>query len=190
MESIYASEPTPDDKPVMESGMESTVDDKATTPPKYLVDVVAMANGLCDTERTPTGKSRRSQSRTCCRNRQSRQTNRYLAHDDVHCSEHPSLSESNSTVPDELQPCGTVARREPEAKGPDSADPVCNWPFDDIDAAAGGAAPKFTKALFDIYRCREERRFGLSVSSTAILERLAAASQASEISPAAASPQL
>jgi hypothetical protein len=94
MESIHASEPTPNDKPVMESGMESTVDDKPTTPPKHLVDVVAMANGLCDTERTPTGKRRRSQSRTCCRNRQSRQTNRYLAHDDVHCSEHPSLSET------------------------------------------------------------------------------------------------
>jgi hypothetical protein len=110
MESIYASEPTPDDK----SGMESPVDDKPTIPPKHLVNVVAIANGLSDTERTPAGKGRRSRSRTCCRNRQSRQANRYLAHDDVHCSEHPSLSESNSTVPDGLQPCGTVARREPE----------------------------------------------------------------------------
>jgi hypothetical protein len=86
MESIYASEPTADDKPVMESGMESPVDDKPTIPPKHLVNVVAIANGLSDTERTPAGKGRRSQSRTCCRNRQSRQTNRYLAHDDVHCS--------------------------------------------------------------------------------------------------------
>jgi hypothetical protein len=102
MESIYASEPTTDDKPVMESRMESVVDDNAT-PPKHLVNVVAMANGLCETQRTPTGKGRRSQSRTCCRNRQSRQTNRYLAHHDVHCSEHPSLSESNSTVPDGLR---------------------------------------------------------------------------------------
>jgi hypothetical protein len=116
MESIYASEPTADDKPVMESGMESTVDDEPTAPPKHLVNVVAMANGLCDTERTPARKGRRSQSRTCCRNRQSRQTNRYLAHDDVHCSEHPSLSESNSTAPDGLQPCGTVARHELESK--------------------------------------------------------------------------
>jgi hypothetical protein len=145
MESIYASEPTADDKPVMESGMESAVDDNATTP-KHLVNVVAMANGLCDTERTPTGKGRRSQSRTCCRNRQSRQTNRYLTHDDVHCSEHPSLSESNSTVPGGLQPCGTVARREPQAKGPDGAGPLCNRPFDDIDAAACGAAPASSEA--------------------------------------------
>jgi hypothetical protein len=85
MESIYASEPTADGKPATESGM----DDKPTTPPKHLVKVVAMANGLCDTERAPARKGRCSQSRTCCRNRQSRQTNRYLAHDDVHCSEHP-----------------------------------------------------------------------------------------------------
>lgn len=91
MESIYASEPTADAEPMMDSWMESTVDDKPATP-NHLVDVVAMANGLCDTKRTPAGKCRRGQSRTCCRDRQSRQTNRYLAHDDVHCSEHPSLS--------------------------------------------------------------------------------------------------
>jgi hypothetical protein len=46
MESICASEPTADDKP--------------TTPPKHLVNVVAMANGLCDTERAPARKGRRA----------------------------------------------------------------------------------------------------------------------------------
>jgi hypothetical protein len=85
MESIYGSEPRADDESMMESGMESMVDDKATTP-KHLVNVVAMASGLCDTKGTLAGKRRRSQSRTYCRNRQSRQANRYLAHDDVHCA--------------------------------------------------------------------------------------------------------
>jgi hypothetical protein len=105
MESIYASEPTADDESMMESWMESVVDDKPTAP-KHLVNVVAMANGLCDAKRTAAGKRGRSQSGTCCRNCQSRQANRYLVHDDVHCSERPSLSEANSTVPDGLQSRG------------------------------------------------------------------------------------
>jgi hypothetical protein len=45
----------------------------------------------------------------------------------------PGLSESNSTVPDGLQPCGTVARREPESKGPDGAGPLWNWPLDHLE---------------------------------------------------------
>jgi hypothetical protein len=92
MESIYASEPsepTVDDEPTMESA----------SPPKHLVNVVAMANGLYDIERTPAGKGRRCQSRTCCRNRQSRQTNRYLAHDDAHCSDHPAFENQTRQFP-------------------------------------------------------------------------------------------
>ena len=61
MEPIYRSEPTADDEPAMESWMESMVDDKPTTP-KHLVNIVAMANGLCDTKRTAAGKRRCSQS--------------------------------------------------------------------------------------------------------------------------------
>jgi hypothetical protein len=81
MESIYGSEPSVDNESTVKSGMESTVDDISTATPKHLVNAVAMANGLFDTERTPAGKGRRSQSRTCCRNRQSCQSDRYLAHD-------------------------------------------------------------------------------------------------------------
>ncbi len=55
---------------------------------------------------------RRTQRRAAYGDRRSGQTNRYLAHHDAHSirSEHPSLSESNSAVSDELQRCGTVAR--------------------------------------------------------------------------------
>jgi hypothetical protein len=81
MESIYGSEPSVDNESTVKSGMESTVDDMSTATPKHPVNAVAMANGLFDTERTPSGQGHRRQSRTCCRNRQSRQSNRYLAHD-------------------------------------------------------------------------------------------------------------
>jgi hypothetical protein len=55
---------------------------------------------------------RRTQRRAAHRNRRGGQTNRYPAHHDAHSirSEHPSLSESNSAISDELQRCGTVAR--------------------------------------------------------------------------------
>lgn len=55
---------------------------------------------------------RRTQRRATHGNRCSGQSNRYLAHHDAHSirPEHPSLSESNSAVSDELQRCGTVAR--------------------------------------------------------------------------------
>ena len=48
---------------------------------------------------------RRTQRRSGRGNRRGSQCNRYLAHHDAHsvCSEHPSLSESNSAVPIELQ---------------------------------------------------------------------------------------
>src|SRR5262249_58480491 len=55
---------------------------------------------------------RRTQRRATHGNRRGGQSNRYLAHHDAHSirPEHPSLSESNSAVSDELQRCGTVAR--------------------------------------------------------------------------------
>jgi len=83
---------------------------KAASAKADFVNVVAsMANRLCDTEGTPAGKGRRSQSRTGCRNRQGRQTNRNLPHHDAHlrCSEHPSLS--NQTRPF-LKGCSRAAQ--------------------------------------------------------------------------------
>jgi hypothetical protein len=68
---------------------ELTLDDNPTTAPPPIDDlvkiVVSMANRLCGSEGTPAGKGRRSQSPTCCRNRQGRQTNPYFAHHDVRC---------------------------------------------------------------------------------------------------------
>src|SRR5262245_22432536 len=59
-----------------------------------------------------TFSRRRTERRAAHGNRRSGQTNRYLAHHDAHsvCAEHPSLSESNSAISDELQRCGIVAR--------------------------------------------------------------------------------
>ena len=63
---------------------------------------------------------RRTQRRAGHRNRRGGQTNRYPAHHDAHSirSEHPSLSESNSAVSDELQRCGTVARVQLQKSSP------------------------------------------------------------------------
>src|SRR5262249_16570660 len=61
---------------------------------------------------TASAFGRRTQRRTAQGNHRSGQTNRYFAHHDAHSinAEHPSLSESNSAVSDELQQCGIVAR--------------------------------------------------------------------------------
>src|SRR5258708_582357 len=75
----------------------------------------ATHDGASAAMRSPAASAfgrRRPQRRAAQGNRRSGQTNRYLAHHDAHsvCAEHPSLSESNSAVSDELQRCGTVTR--------------------------------------------------------------------------------